>query len=141
MAADTKDRRDSLDGPPSPPELRVRKGLGGVVASRDAAQGGVGPDSGPQGSIPGLGGPNAIGDAAMKVEQALGAFAQTIPDPAPVMDLVARFRAIAMTALSSSAAPGQPQPLGGQLTGIVAPPAPISPPAMNGPGMPAPPMQ
>ncbi len=141
MSEDKKNRYDSLDGPPSPPELRTRRGIGGVVDSRDATQGGVGPDTGPQGSIPGMGGPNAIGESAMKVEQALGAFAQTIPDPAPVMDLVARFRAIAMTALQSASSPGQPTPLGGQLSGIVAPPAPISPPAMNGPGMPAPPMQ
>ena len=90
MADDSKSKSKgaSLDDAPSPPELRVRKGIGGVVASRDSEAGG--PDN-QQGTIPGMGGPNAIGSRAIEVEQAIGRLAQVMPDPAPLMDIVARF--------------------------------------------------
>jgi hypothetical protein len=134
-APDSPGKKASLDGPPAPPELRVRKGIGGVVASRDAEQNG-GPDN-QQGTMPGMGGPNAIGTRAMAVEQAIGALAQVMPDPAPLTDILARFRAVVVSTLQSSATP-QPPP-GQGLSGVVAPPALIAPPAMSGPGMPAPP--
>ena len=136
--SDDKNRRDELEGPPSPPELRTRRGISGVVASRDAEQGAA--DSLAPGAPPGIGGSNVIAQRAMDVEHAIGAFAQVIPDPAPIMQLVMQFRAVAAQALQSASAPGQATPMGGQLAGIVAPPAHIAAPAMQGPGQPPPPL-
>ena len=117
--SDDKNKRDTLEGPPAPPELRVRKGIATAVASRDQEQGAASGDA--PGSIPGLSGPNAIGQRAQVVEEAMGALAQVMPDPAPLIDILTRFRAAVITALQSASAPGQPQPLGGALTGIQPP--------------------
>lgn len=129
---DTKGKAN-LDKPPAaPPEYNVRPGLSSMVASRDAQQNGPGG----AGSMPGMGGANAIGERAMAVENALGSLAQVMHDPAPISDIIARLRAAVVTELQSSGSPPQPSP---NLGGIVAPPSPISPPAMGGMGMPAPP--
>lgn len=131
MSSDSK-KKPSLDDSPSPPELRTRAGIAGMVKSRDAEQGGT---------MPGMGGPNAIGERAMAAEQALGALAQVLPDPAPLTDIIARLRAAVLAALQSSGAPPQQgAPAGAGLGGVVAPPPPVAPPAAGGMGMPAPPL-
>jgi hypothetical protein len=133
--ADDK-RAPNLDrAPPGPPESMVRPGLASMVASRDGTQSGTTP---PTGTMPGIAGPNAIATKAMEVEQKLGELAQLISNPAPIADIVARLRAAVVPELQGSAAP--PTPGGGGLAGVVAPPGPMSPPAMGGMGMPAPPM-
>ena len=128
--ADKSKSEKSLDSAPAqPPEFQTRKGIADMTASRDAEQGGP---------MPGMGGPNDIGQKAMAAEQALGALAQAMPDPAPIADIIARLRAAVISAIQSSSPPPQQ---GAGLAGIVAPPAPVSPPAMGGMGMPAPPLQ
>lgn len=129
--ADPK-KKPSLDEPPSPPELRTRKGIAGMVKQRDDTQGGT---------MPGMGGPNAIGERAMAAEQALGALAQVMPDPAPLTDIIARLRAAVLASLQSAGGPPQQgAPASPGLGGIVAPPPPVAPPAAGGMGMPAPPL-
>ena len=129
MADKTKPNLDIA--PPGPPEMRVRPSQRGIVASRDEEQNGA--------SIPGLGGANAIASKAMAAEQALGDLAQLLPDPTVISELIARLRAAVVHGLRSSGSPEASGPPQG-MAGIVAPPAPIGPPAMTGMGMPAPPM-
>jgi hypothetical protein len=127
--------RPSLDSaPPGPPEMQVRRGLQGVVSSRDSSQ------NGPTGAMPGLGGANAIAEKAMAAEKALGDLAQVMPDPGPITEVLTRLRAAVVQAMQSGGGPPQGGAPGG-VAGIVAPPPPISPPAAGGIGMPAPPLQ
>lgn len=103
-----------------------------MVKQRDAAQ---------AGTMPGMGGPNAIGERAMAAEQALGSLAQVMPDPAPLTDIIARLRAAVLASLQSAGGPPQQgAPSGAGLGGIVQPPPPVAPPAAGGMGMPAPPL-
>jgi len=141
--------------PPLPPELQTRPGIADLVASRDEAQNGPSvpgkPGAPPMmgmmnggngfgGVPPGMGGPNAIAQRSMAVEQAIGEWAKTLPDPAPAMNILAQVQAASVAALQSSAAPQPPSAGGAGMAGIVAPPTPIAPPAMGGMGMPAPPL-
>src|SRR5512135_928176 len=121
MADDTskaKKGKPSLDNPPAgPPEMRTRKGIASMVDSRDDVQGGK-----PGAVMPGMGGPNAIGQKAMAAEAALGDLAQVLPDPSAINDIVQRLRAAVLAALQSAGAPGGAPagPPGGGLGGIVA---------------------